>query len=60
MSGRSVGPSQIAPIRAASEPVVHPVNGEAVRCTAPLPEDMQQLMKTLRADSIEHAELGRR
>lgn len=38
----------------------HPVNGEAVRCTAPLPEDMQQLMKTLRADSIEHAELGRR
>ncbi|KPN21205.1 ribosomal large subunit pseudouridine synthase D [Xanthomonas sp. Mitacek01] len=38
----------------------HPVTGEAVRCTAPLPEDMQQLMKTLRADAAAHPELGRR
>lgn len=38
----------------------HPVSGEAVRCTAPLPDDMQALLKTLRADSAAHAEMGRR
>lgn len=38
----------------------HPVNGEAVRCTAPLPQDMQTLLKVLRADSAEHAEFARR
>ncbi|MCD9006989.1 23S rRNA pseudouridine(1911/1915/1917) synthase RluD [Luteimonas sp. XNQY3] len=38
----------------------HPVTGEAVRCSAPLPEDMQVLLKVLRADAIQHAEMGRR
>lgn len=34
----------------------HPVSGEPVRCTAPVPDDMQQLMRTLRQDTAEHAE----
>ncbi len=34
----------------------HPVSGEPVRCTAPVPEDMQQLMRVLREDSAAHAE----
>lgn len=38
----------------------HPVTGEAVRCSAPLPDDMQVLLKVLRADAIQHAEMGRR
>ena len=38
----------------------HPVSGKAVRCTAPLPDDMQALLKVLRADSVRHAESGRR
>lgn len=38
----------------------HPVNGEAVRCTAPLPDDMQRLLKVLRADASQHVEMGRR
>ena len=38
----------------------HPVTGEAVRCSAPLPDDMQALLKVLRADAIQHAEMGRR
>lgn len=38
----------------------HPVTGEAVRCSAPLPDDMQALLKTLRADAVQHAEMGRR
>ncbi len=37
----------------------HPVNGEAVRCEAPLPEDMQQLMRALREDAAAHAEAER-
>lgn len=38
----------------------HPITGEAIRCTAPLPDDMQALLKVLRADVVEHAESGRR
>ena len=38
----------------------HPANGEAIRCSAPLPDDMQALLKVLRADVAEHAESGRR
>ena len=38
----------------------HPTNGEAIRCSAPLPDDMQALLKVLRADVAEHAESGRR
>jgi 23S rRNA pseudouridine1911/1915/1917 synthase len=34
----------------------HPVSGEPVRCTAPVPDDMQQLMRALRQDTAEHAE----
>ena len=34
----------------------HPVNGAPVRCTAPVPEDMQQLMRALRQDAADHAE----
>jgi 23S rRNA pseudouridine1911/1915/1917 synthase len=29
----------------------HPTTGEPVRCTAPVPEDMQQLLRVLRADA---------
>ncbi|WP_101925103.1 23S rRNA pseudouridine(1911/1915/1917) synthase RluD [Luteimonas rhizosphaerae] len=38
----------------------HPVTGEPVRCTAPLPADMQALLGTLRRDSAEHADHARR
>lgn len=38
----------------------HPITGEAIRCTAPLPDDMQALLKVLRADVVEHGESGRR
>ncbi|MCD9027021.1 23S rRNA pseudouridine(1911/1915/1917) synthase RluD [Luteimonas sp. BDR2-5] len=38
----------------------HPVSGEPVRCTAPLPADMQALLGALRRDSAEHAESARR
>ncbi len=34
----------------------HPVSGAPVRCTAPVPEDMQQLMRALRQDAADHAE----
>jgi 23S rRNA pseudouridine1911/1915/1917 synthase len=34
----------------------HPVSGAPVRCTAPVPEDMQQLMRALRQDVADHAE----
>ncbi len=33
----------------------HPVSGEPVRCEAPLPADMQQLMQRLREDAASHA-----
>ncbi|UNK41838.1 23S rRNA pseudouridine(1911/1915/1917) synthase RluD [Luteimonas sp. S4-F44] len=38
----------------------HPTTGEAVRCNAPLPADMQALLKALRADAAEHGDLARR
>jgi 23S rRNA pseudouridine1911/1915/1917 synthase len=34
----------------------HPVSGAPVRCTAPVPGDMQQLMRALRQDVADHAE----
>ncbi|TCZ84598.1 23S rRNA pseudouridine(1911/1915/1917) synthase RluD [Lysobacter sp. N42] len=37
----------------------HPVTGEPVRCSAPMPADMQALVDALRADSREAAERGR-
>ncbi|MBJ6980205.1 MULTISPECIES: 23S rRNA pseudouridine(1911/1915/1917) synthase RluD [unclassified Luteimonas] len=37
---------------------VHPSTGETVRCEAPLPADMQVLMRELRADSAAHAVTG--
>ncbi|QIL21407.1 23S rRNA pseudouridine(1911/1915/1917) synthase RluD [Thermomonas sp. HDW16] len=33
----------------------HPVTGEPIRCSAPVPEDMQQLMAELRKDAVAHA-----
>lgn len=37
---------------------VHPATGETVRCEAPLPEDMQALLRELRADAAAHAVTG--
>ncbi len=37
----------------------HPATGEPVRCTAPVPADMQALVAALREDSREAAERGR-
>ena len=37
----------------------HPVSGEPVRCTAPVPADMQRLIAELRADSLAAAEKAR-
>ncbi|MBN8717223.1 23S rRNA pseudouridine(1911/1915/1917) synthase RluD [Thermomonas sp.] len=37
----------------------HPVSGEPVRCEAPVPNDMQQLMRLLREDAAAHAEAER-
>ena len=37
----------------------HPVTGEAIRCEAPLPADMQALMALLREDAAAHAEAER-
>ena len=37
----------------------HPVSGEPVRCEAPLPEDMQVLLRHLREDTAAHLEAGR-
>jgi 23S rRNA pseudouridine1911/1915/1917 synthase len=37
----------------------HPVTGEPVRCSAPMPADMQALVDALRADSRDAAERGR-
>ncbi len=34
----------------------HPATGEPVRCTAPVPQDMHELMHVLRADTEAHAE----
>ena len=38
---------------------VHPVSGEAIRCTAPVPGDLLALLAALRADAAAHAEAGR-
>ncbi|QQQ02465.1 23S rRNA pseudouridine(1911/1915/1917) synthase RluD [Lysobacter enzymogenes] len=38
---------------------VHPISGEPVRCTAPVPADMLQLVAELREDSRAAAEAGR-
>ena len=38
----------------------HPASGEPVRCTAPVPPDMQHLLRVLREDSAAHAEAARR
>ena len=38
---------------------VHPVSGEPVRCEAPLPPDMQQLLRHLREDTAAHQEAER-
>jgi len=39
---------------------VHPVRGEPIRCSAPVPADMQQLMALLREDAAAHAQHARR
>ncbi|MCD0247760.1 23S rRNA pseudouridine(1911/1915/1917) synthase RluD [Xanthomonas melonis] len=39
---------------------LHPVSGEPVRATAPVPADLQRLMAALREDSARAAELARR
>jgi len=38
---------------------VHPTTGEPVRCQAPVPADMQQLLAVLRADAKAAAEAAR-
>ena len=38
---------------------VHPLSGEAIRCTAPVPADLQALLVALREDAAAHAEAGR-
>jgi 23S rRNA pseudouridine1911/1915/1917 synthase len=37
----------------------HPVSGEPIRCSAPVPQDMVNLMKLLREDAAIHAEAER-
>jgi 23S rRNA pseudouridine1911/1915/1917 synthase len=39
---------------------MHPASGEPVRCSAPVPDDMQQLMRVLRDDAAAHAATTRR
>ena len=39
---------------------MHPITGEPVRCSAPLPPDMQNLLRLLREDLATHAEHARR
>ena len=38
---------------------VHPLSGEPVRCSTPMPTDMQALVATLREDSREAEERAR-
>ncbi|HWS77640.1 MAG TPA: RNA pseudouridine synthase, partial [Thermomonas sp.] len=38
---------------------MHPVTGEPIRCSAPIPEDMQHLLRLLREDAAAHAEAER-
>jgi 23S rRNA pseudouridine1911/1915/1917 synthase len=37
----------------------HPLTGEPVRCSAPIPADMRHLLQALREDTAEHVERGR-
>src|SRR6476659_5026229 len=37
----------------------HPITGEPVRCSAPIPDDMRHLLQALRDDARAHAEQGR-
>jgi len=39
---------------------MHPITGEPVRCTAPVPDDMLHLLKALREDAAVHVEKQRR
>lgn len=38
----------------------HPLSGEPLRCSAPVPQDMQELMRLLREDAAAQVEAGRR
>ena len=38
----------------------HPASGQPVRCSAPVPADMQQLLRVLREDAATHRETSRR
>ncbi len=39
---------------------IHPLSGQPLRCSAPVPADMLDLMRLLREDSAAHAEAARR
>ncbi len=39
---------------------MHPITGQPVRCTAPVPDDMLHLLKALREDAAAHVEKQRR
>src|SRR3546814_13613749 len=39
---------------------VHPLSGQPLRCSEPVPEDMLELMRLLREDRAARAETGRR
>jgi len=39
---------------------MHPSHGQPVRCSAPVPADMQQLLRVLREDAVAHREAARR
>ncbi len=39
---------------------MHPVTGEPVRCSSPIPDDIQNLLRLLREDAAAHAEYPRR
>ncbi len=38
----------------------HPITGEPVRCSSPIPDDIQNLLRLLREDAAAHAEYPRR
>jgi 23S rRNA pseudouridine1911/1915/1917 synthase len=39
---------------------LHPVTGEPVRCSAPVPADIQNLLRLLREDAAAHTEHAHR
>ena len=39
---------------------MHPITGEPIRCSAPIPADIQNLLLLLREDATTHAQLARR